>query len=101
VLAEMLALPLYYPFDLMKTRMQTTTVTGQYNNLFDAFVKTYKKDFPMGPDQYRVVMRNAFARIQRFYLAMSIYGGTYVAFIAIEFSLYETLLHKIEANCKG
>lgn len=40
-LAEMAALPVYYPFDLMKTRMQTSKVKGEYNNLFDAFVKTY------------------------------------------------------------
>jgi len=39
----MLALPIYYPYDLMKTRMQTTEVKNMYNNLFDAFVKTYQE----------------------------------------------------------
>lgn len=32
---------------------------------------------------------------------MSIYGGTYVAFIALEFSLYETILRQIETKCEG
>jgi len=32
---------------------------------------------------------------------MSIYGGTYVTFIAIEFSLYETVLREIENKCEG
>ena len=31
---------------------------------------------------------------------MSIYGGTYVTFIAIEFSLYETILRQIETICE-
>ena len=39
--------------------------------------------------------------MQRFYSAMSIYGGTYVTFIAIEFSLYETVLREIETKCEG
>ena len=32
---------------------------------------------------------------------MSIYGGTYVGFIALEFSLYETFLRQIETKCEG
>ena len=36
---------IYYPYDLMKTRMQTTQVEGMYKNLFDAFVKNYMEDF--------------------------------------------------------
>ena len=32
---------------------------------------------------------------------MSIYGGTYITFIAIEFSLYESVLREIENRCEG
>ncbi len=32
---------------------------------------------------------------------MSIYGGTDVTSIAIEFSLYETVLREIETKCEG
>mmetsp|Transcript_24017 Transcript_24017/g.32212 ORF Transcript_24017/g.32212 Transcript_24017/m.32212 type:complete len:85 (-) Transcript_24017:527-781(-) len=75
-----------------------------YNNLFDAFVKTYaddsklikKKKLSLG-DRFS----NTAARLRRFYTGMSIYGGTYIGFIAIEFSLYETLLRKIETECEG
>ena len=36
-----------------------------------------------------------------FYEAMPYYGGTYVAFFAIEFALYETVLREIENRCQG
>ena len=32
---------------------------------------------------------------------MPYYGGTYVAFFAIEFALYETALREIEHRCEG
>lgn len=78
--------------------MQTTQVRGKYNNLFDAFVKTYVEDTGAtaknGLDKTR-------ARLSRFYTAISMYGFTYVGFIALEFSLYETALRKIETECEG
>ena len=40
-------------------------------------------------------------RLRRFYYGMPMYATTYVAFIAFEFSLYETLLRKIELSCNG
>ena len=87
-----------------------------YNNLFDAFVKTYAED--VHRDGSTVESQTGFAakkkrpsiservkdsmtRLRRFYTGMSIYGGTYVTFIAIEFSLYETCLREIEQRCEG
>lgn len=101
VVAEMIALPVYYPYDLMKTRMQTTEVKGEYKNLFDAFVKTYQEDLPKNLEKNGGVLKCTFVRLQRFYSAMPLYGGTYITFIAIEFSLYETLLRQIETKCEG
>ena len=46
-------------------------------------------------------MKNTIYRIKQFYTAMSIYGGTYITFIAIEFSLYESVLREIENRCEG
>ena len=46
-------------------------------------------------------MKNTVYRIKQFYTAMSIYGGTYITFIAIEFSLYESVLREIENRCEG
>ena len=39
--------------------------------------------------------------LSAFYEAMPYYGGTYVAFFAIEFALYETALREIEHRCEG
>ena len=37
-------------------------------------------------------------RLSRFYETISLYGGTYILFVALEFSLYETLLRYLETN---
>lgn len=98
----MLALPVYYPFDLLKTRMQTTEVKGKYNNLFDAFIKTYAENLSSSEStQVKssglvAQAKDKLMRLRRFYTAMHFYGGTYVTFIAIEFSLYESVLRQIE-----
>ena len=101
--AELMALPVYYPFDLIKTRMQTNQVQGMYNNLFDAFVKTYTDSSNLvakNKFSARIWLKNQSIRLRRFYTGVSIYGTTYVSFIALEFSLYETMLRKIETECK-
>ena len=96
----------------MKTRMQTTDVKNMYNNLFDAFVKTYAEDLHKSEPgfiqfgrkkqlSYTEKIKDSMTRLRRFYTGMSIYGGTYVTFIAIEFSLYETCLREIETRCEG
>ena len=63
VVAEMIALPVYYPYDLMKTRMQTTEVKGEYKNLFDAFVKTYQEDLPKNLEKNGGVLKRTFVRL--------------------------------------
>lgn len=40
--SEMLALVLYYPFDLIKTRMQTKQDVYKYNNVFDACYRIWE-----------------------------------------------------------
>lgn len=67
-----------------------------YNNLFDAFVKTYADETGLSSGNWLGKTR---ARLARFYSGVSIYGGTYIGFIALEFSLYETALRKIETEC--
>ena len=96
-------MPVYYPYELIKTRMQTTE--GAYNNLFDAFVKTYLEQFPKKGQWKKMNMRQRLMKrissLSAFYEAMPYYGGTYVAFFAIEFALYETALREIEHRCEG
>ena len=55
MIAELCAMPVYYPYELIKTRMQTTE--GAYNNLFDAFVKTYLEQFPKKSQWKKLNMR--------------------------------------------
>jgi hypothetical protein len=43
-IAELLALSFYYPFDLIKTRMQTSNHTFKYNGTFDAFHKVFHEN---------------------------------------------------------
>ena len=96
----MLALPIYYPYDLMKTRMQTTQVKNHYNNLFDAFIKTYQEPLTDRGIQ-RGLLHDSVSRVRRFYTAMSLYGGTYITFVALEFSLYESVLRRLEFEFEG
>ena len=46
-LAEMVALVFYYPFDLIKTRMQTSNALYRYNNLFDACYRICEEPFSL------------------------------------------------------
>jgi len=88
--SEILALWFYYPFDLIKTRMQTSNDTYKYRNLVDAFHRVLSTDLSA---EERIKQRSDwFTRIQRLYSGMSLYSLTFVTFIAIEFSLYDSLL---------
>jgi hypothetical protein len=85
--AEMCALWLYYPFDLIKTRMQTSNHTYMYHNLADAFIKIWQPQ------------DNKIKKASRFYSGMSLYGLTYTSFIAVEFATYEVLEQWIQSIC--
>lgn len=43
-IAELIALSFYYPFDLIKTRMQTSNEKYQYRSVIDAFMKIYEQE---------------------------------------------------------
>ena len=97
-ISEFLALGLYYPFDLVKTRMQTSTAKDRYTNLIDAAIKIYQERLNVHEkQQYSWVL----ARLKRFYSGMSLYALTYVTFIAFEFSLYEVFLRGTIQYTKG
>ena len=75
--------------------MQTSNEFFKYSNLLDAFIKIYSEP------RSQTELKMKFARTRRYYCGMSLYGVTYTTFIAIEFSLYESLLHLIENSLKG
>ena len=43
-IAETASLLFYYPYDLIKTRMQTSNDRYKYRNLVDAFCKIYENE---------------------------------------------------------
>lgn len=45
--AEIFSVPFYYPFDLIKVRMQTSHAKYGYNNLIDGVIKIWhEKNIP-------------------------------------------------------
>ena len=78
--------------------MQTANEIFKYNNLFDAFYKIY---FEKLNDKEKEVRFSAWPRIKRFYSGMGLYGLTYIVFVALEFSLYESTQQKIEQVTEG
>jgi len=45
-LAELASLPFYYPYDLIKVRMQTMQQKFGYRNLIDGIIKIWKEKPP-------------------------------------------------------
>ena len=88
--AEVFSLALYYPFDLIKTRMQTAP-KYEYTNVFDAVLKLYREE-ASGSNIFRRVL----SRFYNFYRGVGLYGGTYITYIALEFSLFESFLQVME-----
>lgn len=41
-MAELAALPIYYPYDLIKVRIQTSQAKYGYRNFVDAFIKIWQ-----------------------------------------------------------
>mmetsp|Transcript_4414 Transcript_4414/g.2906 ORF Transcript_4414/g.2906 Transcript_4414/m.2906 type:complete len:171 (-) Transcript_4414:498-1010(-) len=90
--SEIVALPLYYPFDLIKTRMQTSNHLYKYNNLLDAFFKIYQDKLPVRKAFNFSNASRLMFRLSRYYSGMWYYGLTMVSFVAIEFALYESVI---------
>ena len=98
-IAEALSLLFYYPYDLIKTRMQTAHGNTGYHNLIDGFIKIYKANLTKhelltSTSMYK--FRQVFTRLRRFYYGMPLFGLLMIAFTALEFSFYEVFLLAIE-----
>jgi len=76
--ANLWAIGLYYPFDLVKTRMQ---IVGEYKykNIADAFYNIGKE----GKSSWKV---------QNFFRGFGIFSLTFITFTTLEFSIYETIM---------
>lgn len=88
-----MALSFYYPYDLVKVRMQTVNEVYKYQSCLDACIKIYNEPTI---NTYKGTLTNFWQRIQGYYRGMFLYGIGYVSFIALEFSLFEGILQQIE-----
>eukprot|EP00347_Sterkiella_histriomuscorum_P008459 403345020 len=94
IIAEQLTLTLYYPFDLIKTRMQVDYLKYGYKGTLDAFIKVYQEKksalFPSKPWLQKVF------QIKNFYNGIVLYSLSYTFFVALQFSIFESLLLFVE-----
>lgn len=92
--AEIVSLAFYYPFDLVKTRMQTCNDHFRYNGIMDAMLKLYNENpkFNATSKTLKERMNDKVQRFKSFYRGGLYYTIGYTIFIAIEFSLFETIL---------
>ena len=92
MLAEIGCLAFYYPFDLMKTRMQVNDVNYNYNGTLDAAIKIFNEGLKTeNPTIFQYLYQ-----IKRFYKGMFMYTVSYSLFIGIEFSLFEMIFAYLE-----
>ena len=77
-LANLMAIGIYYPYDLVKTRMQ---IVGEYNykNIADAIHKIIKEG-------------NGKFILNNFFRGFTLFALTFVSFTTLEFSIYETVM---------
>mmetsp|Transcript_6444 Transcript_6444/g.7200 ORF Transcript_6444/g.7200 Transcript_6444/m.7200 type:complete len:355 (+) Transcript_6444:13-1077(+) len=77
-LANSAAIGFYYPYDLVKTRMQ---IKGKYNykNVIDAFMKIRNE-------------KTTKWKGRNFFKGFGLYSITFISFMTLEFSIYETLM---------
>lgn len=76
-IAEVFALTLYYPYDMIKVRLQTSNDKFHYNSLSDAFSKIIKKSSLTG-----------------LYRGSSIYIFTYMINYSMQMMIYEVAIEK-------
>ena len=86
----MAAIFIYYPFELIKTRMQTSQFYYQYNNVMDAFYKMWEQ--PISGNESPAKLKRMF---DRSYSGASSYAVMMIALMAIEFGLYETIIDQL------
>lgn len=85
IIAEVVSLGLYYPFDLIKTRMQANHGYYNYNGTLDAVFKIFSENraSTLDPLSIKENTVNVIRGIRNFYKGMALYCFSYSAFVAL------------------
>ena len=108
---EICSLPFYYPYDLVKVRMQTMHVTYGYRNFIDAVIKIKNEKVQKVSEPQRGIisefkadlakakkidkpftMLDRISKVRNFYHGMFYYGLAYTIFVSLEFALHDSLM---------
>jgi len=76
-----------------------TSKKAGYRNMFDAFMIHYQK--PLTKAESNSTLPKSLVRLLRFYAGGSVFAVSFIVYTAIEFGLYESLMHGIETITKG
>jgi hypothetical protein len=98
--AEFLSLAFYYPFDLIKTRMQVNnTISHRYNGVLDATLKIMDESKSLTSTvtkTWREKAQEKWRGFRNLYKGGLVFGLSYTAYTAVQFSLFETALLYLE-----
>lgn len=79
--AEVFSLGLYYPFDLIKTRMQVNQALYGYNGTLDAIIKVYSDNkyekLRLNPHFIKIL------RLKNYYKGMFLYSLSFTTYVAL------------------
>ena len=70
-----------------------------YRNMFDAFVIHFQK--PLTQAESKSYLPKSLLRLKRFYAGGSVFAVSFIVYTAIEFGMYESLMHSIDMITKG
>lgn len=107
-IAESCALLFYYPFDLIKTRMQGSHEKYGYISMLDAFKKIYSGPYSSQEVKYMGLsqtgsgfMKKPITVLSRYYKGMQFHWLAIILVVAIEFGFYEIIYETISDLTKG
>jgi len=86
-LTEFVALIVFYPFEMVKTRMQSNRYYYNYNNVFDGLKQVWNEDKKL--------------KWMSFYKGSFPYFLMFICYTAIQFSCYETLIRQYSKRNKN
>ena len=91
-LAELSSVPFYYPYDLVKVRMQTMQAKYGYRNFIDGCAKIWCEKHKQPSFTFLIGL----AKMRNFYSGAGYYTLAYTALISLEFAIHDMLIEYID-----